>query len=111
MVKSYQKSVAAPASPATRWVIQSTLDPDAYIVEGFQQTSLELKDGRALFGMVGEETALAVKLVLPTGEQLKLEVDQVKNRSDAKNSVMPASFAYTLSPQDTADVSAWISPW
>jgi putative heme-binding domain-containing protein len=90
------------------YVIQSTLEPDAYIVEGFQQTSLEMKDGRVLFGMVGEETALSFKLVLPTGEQLQLETDAVKKRSDAKNSVMPASFAHTLSAKDVADLSAWI---
>ena len=88
--------------------IQSTLAPDAYIVEGFQQTSLEMKDGRVLFGMVGEETALAVKLVLPTGEQMMAKADDVKKRSDAKNSSMPASFAYTLSAQDATGVSAWI---
>ena len=91
-----------------RYVIQSTLDPDAYIVEGFQQTSLKMKDGRELFGMLGEETALSIKLVLPTGEQMTIKTDDVKKRTDAKNSGMPASFAYTLSAQDAADVSVWI---
>ena len=90
------------------YVIQSTLEPDAYIVEGFQQTQLKMKDGRELFGMVGEETALAIKLALPTGEQMEIRTAEIKNRTDAKASGMPASFAYTLSPQDTADVAAWI---
>jgi putative heme-binding domain-containing protein len=67
-----------------------------------------MKDGRVLFGMVGEETALSLKLVLLTGEQLMVKTDEVKKRTDAKNSIMPASFAYTLSAQDVADVSAWI---
>jgi putative heme-binding domain-containing protein len=90
------------------YVIQSTLEPDAYIVEGFQQTSLEMKDGRVLFGMIGEETALSMKLVLLTGEQIVVKPDEVKKRSDAKNSIMPASFSNTLSAQDVADMSAWI---
>lgn len=90
------------------YVIQSTLEPDAYIVEGFQQTSLEMKDGRVLFGMIGEETALSLKLVLLTGEHMTLKADQVKKRSDAKKSIMPGSFAHTLSAQDVADLSAWI---
>ena len=90
------------------YVIQSTLEPDAYIVEGFQQTSLEMKDGRVLFGMIGEETALSLKLVLLTGEQIVVRPDEIKKRSDAKNSIMPASFSNTLSAQDVADISAWI---
>ena len=90
------------------YVIQSTLEPDVYIVEGFQQTSLKMKDGRELFGMVGEETKLAIKLVLPNGEQLEVNTLGIEKRTDAKNSGMPASFAYTLSPQDTADLVAWI---
>ena len=92
----------------TDYVIQSTLEPDVYIVEGFQQISLKMNDGRELFGMVGEETKLAIKLTLPNGEQLNVDTLGIEKRTDAKNSGMPASFAYTLSPQDTADLTAWI---
>ena len=52
------------------YVIRSILIPDDYIVEGFQQTSLAMKDGRKLFGMIQEETAETVKIYLPTGEQV-----------------------------------------
>jgi putative membrane-bound dehydrogenase-like protein len=90
------------------YVIESTLNPDAYIVEGFQQTSLEMKDGRKLFGMIQEETAQEIKLYLPTGEEVVANADDVEQRADAEHSGMPASFAYTLSAQDVADVTAWI---
>jgi putative membrane-bound dehydrogenase-like protein len=90
------------------YVIKSILEPDAYIVEGFQQTSLKLRDGRELFGMIQEETAQVVKIYLPTGEQVVVQAKEILKRSDAKHSGMPASFAYTLSAQDTADLAAWI---
>ncbi|MEM7383469.1 MAG: PVC-type heme-binding CxxCH protein [Verrucomicrobiota bacterium] len=90
------------------YVIRSTLEPDAYIVEGFQQTRLKMKDGRELFGMIGEETALAIKLALPNGEQLEVQTLGIEKRTDARNSGMPASFAHTLNPQDTADLATWI---
>ena len=90
------------------YVIKSIIEPDAYIVEGFQQTSLKLKDGRELFGMIQEETAQVVKIYLPTGEQVVVQAKEILKRSDAKHSGMPASFAYTLSAQDTADLAAWI---
>ena len=77
-------------------------------MEGFQQTSLKLKDGRELFGMIQEETVQVVKIYLPTGEQVVVQVKEILKRSDAKHSGMPASFAYTLSAQDTADLAAWI---
>lgn len=90
------------------YVIKSILEPDAYIVEGFQQTSLRLKDGREIFGMIQEETAQIVKIYLPTGERVVVQSREIVKRSDAKHSGMPSSFAYTLNPQDVADLSAWI---
>ena len=90
------------------YVIQSILNPDAYIVEGYQQTSLKTKDGRTLFGMILEETAISLNLVLLTGEQITVPAEDLKNRTDAKHSGMPASFVYTLSPQDVADLTAWM---
>ena len=90
------------------YVIKSILEPDAYIVEGFQQTSLRLRDGRELFGMIQEETAQVVNIYLPTGKRVVVQASEIVKRSDAKHSGMPSSFAYTLSPQDVADLSAWI---
>ena len=92
----------------TDHVIQSILEPDVYIVEGFQQTSLELKDGRKLFGMIQEETAQQLKIVLPTGEVIEVTAEEIMKRDDAKHSGMPASFAYTLNAQDVADMTTWI---
>ncbi|MAS79303.1 MAG: hypothetical protein CMI25_02680 [Opitutae bacterium] len=89
------------------YLIESILNPDAYIVEGYQQTSLKTKDGRTLFGMILEETAISLNLVLLTGEQITVPVEDLKNRSDAKHSGMPSSFVYSLSPQDVADLTAW----
>jgi putative heme-binding domain-containing protein len=90
------------------YVIESILEPDAYIVEGFQQTSLEMKDGRKLFGMINEETAQAIKIALPTGEVVEGLAENVQTRDDAGHSGMPSSFVHTLSPQDVADLTAWI---
>ena len=89
-------------------VIRSILIPDEYIVEGFQQTSLAMKDGRKLFGMIQEETAETVKIYLPTGEQVVVRAADILKRDDAKNSGMPSSFIYTLSDKDVADLTAWI---
>ena len=91
-----------------KYVIKSILEPDAYIVEGFQQTRLKLKDGRELFGMIQEETAQMVEIFLPNGKRIVVNPDEIIKRVDAKHSGMPSSFAYTLSPQDIADLSTWI---
>ncbi|MBT3470164.1 MAG: hypothetical protein HOI65_04210, partial [Opitutae bacterium] len=47
-------------------------------------------------------------IYLPTGKQVVVQAKEIVKRSDAKHSGMPASFAYTLSAQDTADLAAWI---
>ena len=90
------------------YVIRSILIPDEYIVEGFQQTSLEMNDGRKLFGMIQEETAQTLKIYLLTGEQISVDTKDIIKRNDAKNSSMPGSFSHTLSAQDVSDVTAWI---
>ncbi len=90
------------------YIIRSIILPDEYIVEGFQQTSLEMNDGRKLFGMIQEETKQTVKIYLLTGQQISVNTKDIRKRNDAKNSSMPSSFSHTLSAQDVADVTAWI---
>ena len=92
----------------TEYIIRSILLPDEYIVEGFQQTSLELKNGQKLFGMIQEETNQTLKIYLLTGEKISVNTNEIIKRDDAKNSSMPSSFAHTMSAQDIADVTAWI---
>ena len=90
------------------YVIKSIIDPNAYIVEGYQQTVLTMKDGSQLFGMVQEETGEEIVLFLPTGQRKVAKVSDIKKKEDNPNSGMPSSFIHTLSSQDIADLSAWI---
>jgi putative membrane-bound dehydrogenase-like protein len=91
-----------------KYVITSILDPSQYIVEGFQQTSIQTKDGRTLFGMVQKETAQSIEIFLLTGQRVVVKADQVAKRTDAKLSGMPASFAHTLNAKDVADLTKYI---
>ena len=90
------------------YVIKSIVDPNAYIVEGYQQTVLTMKDGSQLFGMVQEETGEQIVLFLPTGEKKVAKVKDIKKKEDNPNSGMPSSFVHTLSSKDIADLSVWI---
>lgn len=90
------------------YVIKSIVEPNAYIVEGYQQTVLTMKDGSQLFGMVQEETGEQIVLFLPTGEKKIAKVKDIKKKEDNPNSGMPSSFVHTLSSKDIADVSKWI---
>ena len=90
------------------YVIKSIVEPNAYIVEGYQQTVLSMKDGSQLFGMIQEETGLEIILYLPTGEKKTALVKNIVKREDNPTSGMPSSFIHTLSAKDIADVTAWI---
>jgi putative membrane-bound dehydrogenase-like protein len=90
------------------YIIKSIIDPNAYIVEGYQQTVLTMENGSQLFGMVQEETGKEITLYLPTGKKKIVNVADIKKRDDNPNSGMPASFSHTLSSKDIADMSAWI---
>jgi putative membrane-bound dehydrogenase-like protein len=89
------------------YVIQSILEPSAYIVEGYQQSSLELHDGAKLFGVIQEENNDILRIVLPNGTFKTVKTKNIKKRDDAKLSIMP-DLSSILSPKDVADISAYL---
>ena len=90
------------------YVLTSNLNPDDYIVEGFQQTRLRMSSGRTLFGMVQEETQRYLNIYLQTGKLVVVKVAEIELRKDGQTSGMPSNFKHTLSSQDVADVAKWL---
>ncbi len=90
------------------YVVRAILDPSADIIEGYQQAHFQMKDGSEIFGMVQGETAKSVKVFLADGSPRDLSKNEVKTRTMLEVSGMPPSYAYTLSKQEIADMSAWL---
>lgn len=90
-----------------RHILQSIVDPDAHITEGFSQLILETKEGKVHSGVLIEESGLALVLGLPTAERLVIPRDQIESRTTTKKSAMP-SFDRSLTPSQVADITAFL---
>jgi putative membrane-bound dehydrogenase-like protein len=97
--------IGARAEP--RHIIQSIVEPDAHIVEGFSQLVIETKDGKVLTGVLIEESGLAVTLGSPTAERLVIPRDKIESRTTTKKSAMPP-FDRQLTPTQVADIVAFL---
>ncbi len=97
--------IGARAEP--RHIVQSIVEPDAHIVEGYSQLVIETKDGKVHSGVLIEESGLAVTLGLPTAERLVIPREKIESRMTSKKSAMP-SFDRVLTPSQVADVAAFL---
>ena len=88
--------------------MRAILDPSADIIEGYQQAHFKMKDGSEVFGMVQGETAKSVKVFLADGSPRDVSKTDVKKRTMLEISGMPPSYAYSLSKQEIADMTAWL---
>ena len=90
------------------YVLRAILEPSADIIEGYQQAQLELKDGSQVFGMIQDETAKALKIYLADGSHRDVPTSEIKKRNLLEISAMPPSYPYLFTPQETADMTAWL---
>jgi putative membrane-bound dehydrogenase-like protein len=89
-------------------LIAAVLTPSAKIASGFEPTVLALVDGRVLTGLVRNETAVALEIQDADAKTLHLTKDQIDDRKRSDVSIMPNGLAEGLSPQDFADLIAYL---
>ncbi len=90
----------------TRHVVESILTPNTVITEGFNTHEVETKNAE-YSGVLLEESGLALTLGLANGQRLLLPRKDVVAHRTRATSAMP-SFAELLSPQQCADLAAWL---
>ena len=90
-----------------RHILQSIVDPDAHIVEGFSQLVIETKDEKVHSGVLIEESGLSVTLGLPTAQRLVIPKENIESRRTTKKSAMP-TFDRQLTPAQAADITAFL---
>jgi putative membrane-bound dehydrogenase-like protein len=94
--------------PRDYW-IQNILAPDAVVEPKFISHTVELKDGRIFAGVIKSETATSLTVLQPgglTGTVLKSDVKKVQ---PSKVSLMPSDLEKSISPQDMADLIAFLT--
>lgn len=89
-------------------IVTSILNPSAVITEGFAQQKILTIDGKMVAGAVIEETARSLKLVGTDGVVRTVNTADIEKRVGTKVSPMPAGFNKMMSPQQIADMTAWL---
>jgi putative heme-binding domain-containing protein len=88
------------------YMAESVLAPSAQVAPQYRPSTIALKSGEVLNGLVLQETPKTLTLGLADGTTRELAVDDVEERKSAETSIMPEGLA--KSPQDLRDLLAYL---
>ena len=89
-------------------IVESILEPSATIIEGYRVSTLVLDDGRSLTGLVLDDTPDTVRVIDTAGRSTSVRKDAIEERAVQQVSLMPAGYDRTLSPEELADLVAFL---
>jgi putative heme-binding domain-containing protein len=87
---------------------ESVLYPSRAIREGYQATTVATTDGRVYSGLVRSESGEALVLRDAEGKDHEILKSDIEERKSETTSLMPEGFQVGLSPQDFADLIAYL---
>jgi putative heme-binding domain-containing protein len=82
--------------------------PDAEIAPAFAPYLVETKDGRTWVGLLASETSTSVTVRMPLGQEEIILRSDVAKIEAMPNSLMPTGLDAAMSPQDLADLLAYL---
>ncbi len=89
-------------------LLPSILDPNRVVEPKYLNYAVVLNDGRVLNGMILRETSTSITLADPQGKEHSLVRSEIEELASTEKSLMPEGVEKDLSPQDLADVMAFI---
>lgn len=90
------------------YIVQSILTPSSAITEGFISQVIVTQSGKVYSGIVLQETGKTLKIALTNGSAKQIEKANIDERRTSRKSAMPDTFARYLSPQNVADLTAFL---
>jgi putative membrane-bound dehydrogenase-like protein len=91
-----------------RELIQSILNPNAVVAQGFDTYSFTLKDNSVHLGFVTLESADTISIRNAAGIATNLQTKQIKKREKILASSMPPGLVAGLTPEQLADLLAYL---
>jgi putative heme-binding domain-containing protein len=89
-------------------LVESVLKPSAKLAQGYETYSFTLADGRVVQGFVVGERADAAIVRQSDGVQVELKKADIDSRAIQKLSAMPEGLAANLTPDQLADLIAYL---
>jgi putative membrane-bound dehydrogenase-like protein len=90
-----------------RHIVQSIVEPNAVITEGFNQLTVITDEGQVYSGVLLEESGLSLSLGQSNGERVDIPKKSIEARNKSSVSAMP-DMSELLSPQHVADLTAYL---
>jgi putative heme-binding domain-containing protein len=100
--------LAGLASRTREDLLVQILDPNAYVVPGYEEYAVDTTDGRVTSGVVARETATSVTLRRGGGEEETVLRAQVARMRSLSVSQMPEDLEKGITPQEMADLLAFV---
>ncbi len=100
--------LAALRDRSTEALLTAILDPNRAVEAKFVSYSVLTKDGLQLTGMLRSETGASLTLIGPDGKEQTVPRAEVDELLSSARSLMPEGLEKDLSPQDLADVIAFV---
>ena len=92
----------------TRELIQSILNPNAIVAQGFDTYSFTLEDNSMHLGFVTLENAVTISIRNAAGVAAELPAKQIKKREKIPASSMPPGLVAGLNPKQLADLLVYL---
>jgi putative heme-binding domain-containing protein len=101
-------NLATVQSWAPEQILTNILDPNREVSPNFLLYAVELNDGRALAGLITSENAASIALKGADGIEQNVARNEVKSLKSTGMSLMPEGLEAALTPQQIADVMAFL---
>jgi len=91
-----------------RDLLEALLFPSASIVRTFEPVIIDTKDGLTYTGVIRDENESELVLAVDATKTVRIAVADIEKRADSKVSIMPAGLDKQLTPQELADLIAFL---
>ncbi len=89
-------------------LLEDILDPNRNVDQAFRQTTLILKKGQVLSGLLLKEEGEILVLADAQGKEIRVAKDEVEERNTSQVSPMPGNFAEQISEDDFNNLLAYL---
>jgi putative heme-binding domain-containing protein len=100
--------LAAVTDKSVAGLLAAILDPNAAINGQFVAYTVETTDDRSLTGIIAEENAGGIVVAMGNGIRESVKRAEIRSVSTARMSLMPEGLEEVCSPQELADVIAFV---
>ena len=91
-----------------RDLLESIVFPSASFVRGYEPVVVTMKDGRVFNGIIRKDTADEVVLATGATQEERISREEIDDLRPSQVSVMPAGFEQQVTPQELADLIAFL---